>query len=169
MGNLGIYNLQSGDFKQFLEKMCLSREKRDVCKIVRSFGFQIYRTSPIDTEFMGQLGMVLATVTAFDDSKIIKIINSNRNSFQFNRFLTAYMFADYQLHCEEDTSFENVLFGEGIYQSDTYSCALDILLPDVLEDDLNCYELAVKYNVSVHMVKQKFSLLEQKGYSKVIR
>lgn len=178
MDNFKVRNLRMSNPDKLLETMKVSRVLH-ITKFVGEFGFVVMNGVVPNCRSMKHMGVLNAAVSVSKNSSSMKesreITITKGNNYQFSRFLIAYMFADYQLHYDEnDLPFVSGIFEESIYDKETYHYALDILLPNVLFKDENMdfsnrSYLANKYQVSEYLLWQKILWFQEMNKQKVLK
>ncbi len=177
---MDIRNLRVHNPDKLLEIMDVS-DVLDMTKFVKKFGFTVIRSRIVDDCCLAggrsNINAYVSVEKNADLEDVREIYVFERNCFEFSRFLIAYMFADYQLHYDEnDLSFVSGVFEESIYDRETYRYALDILLPNVLFErekmDFNFPNfsyLVNKYRVSEYLLKQKILWFQEMNKQKTLR
>ena len=155
-----IKNLRVNDPNKLLEILKINAIP-DIIELINSCGFEVVIAdyqSILDIKDERAGANIMCGIIVENDNK--KICYSETLVPTTVRFITAYLFSSYQLNCEKDDDYFEVLFDESIYDEKVYNYALGLLMPDkIFKNEYQKIQdislLAEKYNVSEYLINQK--------------
>lgn len=162
-----IKNLRVNDSNKLLEILKIN-DIPDIIELINSCGFKVliadYQNN-LDSKFESVGANIMCGIIVENNNK--KICYSQTLVPTTVRFVTAYLFSSYQLNCQKEDEYFEVLFDESIYDEKVYDYTLSLLMPDNIfkneyEQIQDTLVLAKRYNVSEYLINQKIKRIEKR-------